>query len=80
KPEVPAYGDPGTGELLEEGMVISVEAQVVAGSDKVFIDKDDGWSVVTADERNSVMFEYMVIIGKNKPEVLADNRDWEVIK
>jgi methionyl aminopeptidase len=77
-PAIPAFGQKGTGEVLEPGMVLCVESQVVTGSDKVKV-APDGWSVVTVDHGNSAMFEYMVIVDRDKPCVLTDTRDWEMI-
>lgn len=79
EPEQPAYGKPGKGEELEEGMVICVEAQVVAGKPNIIVE-DDGWTVRTQDGHNAVMFEYMVIVGKNQPKILTDTYDWELVK
>lgn len=79
EPEVPATGKAGSGTQLKDGQVICVEAQVVAGKPNVIMD-DDGWTVRTRDGKNAVMFEYMVIVGKNEPEILTDTRDWSLIK
>lgn len=78
KPSVPAFGRPQTGAQLKNGMVICVEAQVVEGSDKWYLEKD-GWTVRTADGKNAAMFEYMVLVGAN-PTILTDTRDWPITK
>ena len=78
EPEILAYGKKGTGEFLEDGMVICVECQVVDDVSDVVID-DDGWSARTVNGGNSVMFEYMVIVRDKKPEILTDTRDWGVV-
>ncbi len=78
-PQVPAYGEPHTGAKLEPGMVICVEAQVVAGKDETYI-ADDGWTVIIKDGSRGVMFEYMVLITEDKPEVLTDTRSWKIMK
>ncbi len=78
-PEIPAFGEPGTGDLLREGMVICVECQVVDDTGEVYISKEDGWSAHTESGGNSAMYEFMIIVGKNSPEFLTDTRDWPVI-
>jgi methionyl aminopeptidase len=78
EPEIPAYGEPNTGKLLVDGMVICVECQVVDDVDDIVID-EDGWSAKTVNGKNSVMFEYMAIVRKDKPEILTDTFDWETI-
>lgn len=77
-PEIPAHGRKGTGVLLDRGMVICVEDQVVAGKPGVYLD-NDGWSVRTDDGKNSVMFEYMVVVEKDAPIVLTPTHDWELV-
>ncbi len=74
-PAIPAFGRPGTGEVLETGMVLCIESQVVSGSDKVKV-AADGWSVKTVDQGNSAMFEYMVIVGRDKPYILTNTLGW----
>ena len=75
EPEIYAYGEKGTGQPLEDGMVICVECQVVDDISDVVID-DDGWSAKTVNGGNSVMFEYMVIVRDKKPEILTNTLDW----
>ena len=79
EPEILAYGEKGTGELLVDGMVICVECQVVddIGSD-VRID-EDGWSAKTMNGGDSVMFEYMVIVRKDSPIILTNSLNWGTV-
>lgn len=77
-PQIPAYGEPGDGDVLQDGTVVCLEAQVVAGSDQVYI-KNDGWTITTRDRQPGVMFEYMVIVRDKNPEVITDTRDWETV-
>ena len=77
-PDIPAYGKPGKGALLVNGMVICIECQVVNDNGDVKID-NDGWSARTKNGGNSVMFEYMVIVGKDSPTVLTDTFDWNTV-
>lgn len=77
-PEIPAYGEQGSGAKLEPGMLLCLEAQVVPGSDQVKVAKD-GWTVITKDGKNCAWFEYMVLVTEGKPEVLTDTRNWPLI-
>jgi methionyl aminopeptidase len=79
EPEILAYGNKGTGELLEDGMVLCIECQVVDDVSRIEIDKEDGWSARTVNGGNSVMFEYMVIVRESKPEILTNTLDWGVV-
>lgn len=69
-PEVPAFGKPGTGIVLEPNMVLCVECQVCAGSPDLVQDRD-GWTMRTRDGRRSVMFETMVLVTQDGAEVLS---------
>ena len=76
QPQLPAHGQPHTGSKLKEGMVLCVEAQVLASdSDQIYVE-DDGWTIKTADGARAAMFEYMVVVGKKKPLFLTNTLDW----
>lgn len=77
KPEIPAYGQAGSGALLKKNMIVCVECQVVPGSDQVFIESNE-WTVKTVDGNKGVMFEYMVRVDK-KPEILTPTQDWKLV-
>ena len=79
EPDIRAFGRQKTGELLVYSMVICVECQVVDDNGRTITDKEDGWSVHTENGGNSVMFEYMVIVRKDHPEILTNTRGWEVL-
>jgi methionyl aminopeptidase len=75
-PQLPAYGQKGTGVKLKEGMILCVEAQILASqSDRVYVE-DNGWTVKTVDGAKAAMFEYMVVVGKKEAIFLTDTRDW----
>ena len=46
-PQVPNYGEPGKGPVLEAGMVLAIEPMVNAGGPLVRMG-DDGWAVYSA--------------------------------
>jgi methionyl aminopeptidase len=77
-PQIPAYGTPGKGQKLEKDMVICVECQLVEGTDETFI-SEDGWTIKTENGANGAMFEYMVIVGKDRPEILTPMQNWEIV-
>ena len=77
-PQIPAYGDPHSGDRLEPGMVLCIEAQLVAGDDSVVIE-DDSWTIRTRDGKNAVMFEYMIEVQEDGCRVLTDTREWPLI-
>jgi methionyl aminopeptidase len=70
EPAVPNYGEKGTGILLETGMTLAIEPLVNAGSYRVRVDAD-GWTVRTADGKDSAHFEHTVLVKDGKPEILT---------
>lgn len=71
EPEVPAYRWKGreNPELID-GMVLCIENQIMTGSSDLILDRD-GWTLKTKDGSKGAMFEHMVIVRKDKPEILT---------
>ena len=70
-PEVLHYGRKGTGMLLVPGMVFTIEPMINMGTWKVFIDSDDGWTVVTEDELPSAQWEHTFLMTEQGLEILT---------
>jgi methionyl aminopeptidase len=70
QPEVPNYGKQGTGPKMEKGLVICIEPMINAGK-KETLQKNDGWTIKTADGKLSAHFEYAVAVNKGKAEILS---------
>jgi len=70
QPQVPNFGDPGTGMRLRPGMVLAIEPMVNVGTHQVEI-LDDEWTAVTLDRKLSAHFEHTVVVTENGPEVLT---------
>ncbi len=60
-PQVPNYGRPGKGPLLEEGMVLAIEPMTTAGRPAVRVG-GDGWGVFSQDDSPAAHFEFTVAI------------------
>lgn len=69
-PNIPNYGQTGTGPWLEKGMTIAIEPMVTLGSHQVYLDKD-GWTVKTTDGKWSAHFEHTVLITDKGAEILT---------
>jgi methionyl aminopeptidase len=69
-PSVPNYAAPQARALLTEGLVITIEPIIVAGSGKISLDPD-GWTVRTADGTLSAHYEHTVVITKGEPLLLT---------
>jgi methionyl aminopeptidase len=70
-PHVPNYGRPGTGVKLISGLTIAIEPMITLGSDDIFTDADDGWTVYTDDGSLSAHFEHTVLVTDNGAEILT---------
>ena len=70
KPEVPNFGEPGSGLKLRSGMTLAIEPMVNLGTWEVGLLEDD-WTAVTLDYKLSAHFEHTVLITDNGPEVLT---------
>jgi methionyl aminopeptidase len=69
-PQVPNYGRPGKGPLLEEGMVLAVEPMTTAGRPAVRV-AGDGWAIFSQDGSPAAHFEFTVAITGDGPKVLT---------
>jgi methionyl aminopeptidase len=69
-PQVPNYGKPGTGIVLEEGMVLAIEPMVNIGKHTVRMG-DDHWSIYSSDGSLAAHFEFTVAITAGGPRVLT---------
>jgi methionyl aminopeptidase len=69
-PQIPNYGAPGTGVVLEEGMVLAVEPMVTAGRHGVRV-ADDRWSIFSQDGSLAAHFEFTIAITPAGPRILT---------
>ncbi len=70
-PNVLHYGEPNTGELLKEGMFITVEPMINAGSYETRLNEKDGWTVTTRDRSLSAQFEHTLAVTKDGFEIFT---------
>jgi methionyl aminopeptidase len=69
-PQVPNFGEPGKGPLLEEGTVLAIEPMVNAGGALVRMG-DDGWAVYSQDGSLAAHFEFTVAVTADGPRILT---------
>jgi methionyl aminopeptidase len=69
-PQIPNYGEPGTGVLLEEGMALAIEPMVTAGRQAVRVG-EDRWSIYSQDGSLAAHFEFTVAITAQAPRILT---------
>jgi methionyl aminopeptidase len=70
KPEVPNFGRRGTGQKLQEGMILAIEPMVNLGSWHIIQDRD-GWTIRTKDGMPSAHFEHDIVVLKGKAQILS---------
>ncbi len=70
EPQIPNYGTPGKGVLLEEGMVLAIEPMTTAGRHAVRMG-DDGWAIYSQDGSVAAHFEFTVAITGDGPRILT---------
>ncbi len=70
-PEVDHYNTHRHGMLLVPGMVFTIEPMINMGTWEVFIDEEDGWTVVTEDELPSAQWEHTFVMTEDGLEVLT---------
>ncbi len=70
EPEIPNFGSPACGPLLQSGMVLAIEPMINQGSWECRI-LDNGWTAVTKDGRASAHFEHTVAVTDKGPQILT---------
>jgi methionyl aminopeptidase len=72
-PEVPNYGKKGSGPLLKAGMVIAIEPMINLGTRNI-VQERDGWTIRTADKKQSAHYEHTVAIFEDRTEILTTHQ------
>ena len=70
EPQVPNYGKRGRGKKIQEGLVIAIEPMINLGTHRIK-QLPDGWTILTADGKNSAHFEHDVAVVNGQPEILS---------
>lgn len=70
EPQIPNFGPPGEGPLLQKGMTLALEPMVNAGDWRTKVASDQ-WTVATADGSLCAHFEHTIAITDGEPEILT---------
>jgi len=69
-PQIPNFGEAGTGPALLEGMVLAIEPMTTTGGPDVRVGTD-GWSIYSQDGSLTAHFEFTVAITAEGPRVMT---------
>jgi methionyl aminopeptidase len=69
-PQVPNFGDPGRGALLQSGMTLAIEPMITAGGPDVYLHEDE-WSISTQDGSLAAHFEHTVAVLEDGPRIIT---------
>jgi methionyl aminopeptidase len=70
EPQIPNFGEPGRGALLQPGMTLAIEPMITAGGPDVYL-HDDEWSISTQDGSLAAHFEHTVAVTDDEPLILT---------
>jgi len=70
EPQVLHYGKPGTGPVLQPGMIFTIEPMINAGKAAIS-ELPDGWTIVTKDRSLSAQWEHTVLVTETGVDVLT---------
>jgi methionyl aminopeptidase len=69
-PQIPNFGEPGRGPVLQPGMTLAIEPMINAGGAGVYLHEDE-WSISTEDGSLSAHFEHTVAVTESGPRILT---------
>jgi methionyl aminopeptidase len=69
-PQIPNFGEPGRGPVLQAGMTLAIEPMINAGGPDVYLHEDE-WSISTEDGSLSAHFEHTVAVTEAGPRILT---------
>jgi methionyl aminopeptidase len=75
-PQVPNYGKRGSLGKLKAGMVLAIEPMINMGVKEV-LQLEDGWTILTKDNKPSAHFEHDVHVTKGEPDILTSFEEIE---
>ena len=70
EPQVPNYGEEGSGVLLKSGMCLAIEPMVTLGTRKVML-MSDRWTIKTLDGKPAAHFEHTIAVRRGKADILS---------
>lgn len=72
EPQVDHTSRRNTGPIMKPGMIFTIEPMINAGRPVTRVDREDGWTARTVDNRLSAQYEHTVLVTETGFEVLTD--------
>ena len=69
EPRIFCYGEKGTGNILEKGMILAIEPMIFAGKSDIEVDEDK-WTIKSRDKSLTAHFEHTIIVDE-KPIIIT---------
>jgi methionyl aminopeptidase len=70
EPQIPNYGKRGRGKKIKNGLTIAIEPMINMGTEKIK-QLNDGWTILTGDDKPSAHFEHDVAVVNDEPVILS---------
>ena len=69
-PDIPNYGQAGSGVQLVPGDTVAIEPMAMLGQEQIYLD-GDRWTIRTRDNSTAAHFEHTILITENGAEILT---------
>lgn len=79
-PQVDHIAQRNSGEMMKPGMIFTIEPMINMGKPRAVIDKKDGWTARTIDNKLSAQFEHTILVTKEGYEILTDVGEYDIFK
>lgn len=80
EPQVEHIAKRNTGEVMQPGMIFTIEPMINLGKARAVIDKNDGWTARTIDNKLSAQFEHTILVTDTGYEILTDVGEYNIFK
>jgi len=80
EPEVEHLSQRNTGALMKPGMIFTIEPMINVGKARAVVDKNDGWTARTIDNKLSAQFEHTILVTDKGCEILTDVGEYDIFK
>lgn len=78
-PQVPNYGQRGTGLQIHNGLCIAIEPMITLGGHELAM-LPDRWGAITRDAQPAAHFEHTIAVHHGKPELMSSFEEIEEIE